>query len=82
MIQTFTHDDIIRYVYEETTADENQQIEEALVEDPDLLMFYLDIADLKEGLDKVQLQPSERTVERILAFSSNFSVNQSRSISV
>ena len=82
MIQTFTHDDIIRYVYEETTADENQQIEEALVEDPDLLMFYLDIADIKEGLNKVQLQPSGRTVERILAFSSNFSVNQSRSISV
>ncbi len=82
MIQTFTHDDIIRYVYEETTDDENRQIEDALVEDPDLLMFYLDLADLKEGLDKVQLQPSERTVERILAFSSNFSVNQSRSISV
>ncbi|MFN8353896.1 MAG: hypothetical protein U0Y10_05615 [Spirosomataceae bacterium] len=82
MIQTFTQNDIVRYVYDETTDEENQLIEEALIEDTDLLMFYLDIADLKEGMDKVRMQPSDRSVDKILAFSRNFSENQSTSISV
>lgn len=82
MIKTFTQDDVIRYVYEETTDEENQIIEETLVEDPDLLMFYLDIVDLKEGLDRVEKQPSERAVQHILAYSRSFSVNQSRPLTV
>lgn len=82
MIKTFTHDDVIRYVYEETSDEENQLIEEALIEDADLLMFYLDIADLREGLSLVEKQPSERSVQHILAYSRNYSENQSKSLFV
>jgi hypothetical protein len=80
MTQTFTHDDVIRYVYAETSHEENTLIEEAMIEDADLLMFYLDIADLKQGLDLVKLQPRQSSVNNILAFSKQYSVNKQSSL--
>ena len=69
MIQTFTQNDILRYAYEETTTEENQQIEELLMHDHELLLFYLDIMDLKAGLNKVELEPSTRVIDTILSYS-------------
>ena len=76
MTQTFTHDDVIRYVYAETSHEENSLIEEAMIDDSDLLMFYLDIADLKQGLDRVELQPRQSSVSNILAFSQQYSARK------
>lgn len=74
MIQTSTstQNDVVRYLYNETSNQENFLIEEALLFDKDLLDFYLDCADLKSGLDKVQLNPSNRSIEYILDFSKNY----------
>lgn len=71
MTKTFTHDDVLRYLYEETNSEENSLIEESLLADPDLLLFYVDMADLKLGLSQVELSPSDRTVNAILAYSRN-----------
>lgn len=68
MVQVCTHDDIIRYVYQETTEAENVDVEEAMSLDTELLDFYLDCIDLKIGLNKIQLQPSEKAIANILAF--------------
>ncbi|WP_420155338.1 hypothetical protein [Siphonobacter sp.] len=79
MIQTFTQNDILRYAYEETSTEENQQIEELLMHDHELLLFYLDIMDLKAGLTKVELQPSTRVTDTILEYSrASRQKNQSR----
>ncbi|WP_041693509.1 hypothetical protein [Emticicia oligotrophica] len=74
MTQTFTstQNDVIRYLYNETSNQENSFIEEALLFDKDLLDFYLDCADLKTGLDKIELTPSNSAVERILDYSRNY----------
>ena len=40
--------------------------------DKDLLDFYLDCADLKSGMDKIQLSPSDSAIERILSYSRNY----------
>ncbi len=74
MIQTFTNtqDDVIRYLYNETSNQENNRIEETLLQDGDLLDFYLDCADIKTGLDKIQLSPSDRAIDKILNFSRNY----------
>ncbi len=71
MTQTFTstQDDVIRYLYNETSNHENTLIEDALLYDKDLLSFYLDCSDLKSGLDKIQLSPPDRAIERILNYS-------------
>lgn len=72
MIQTFTQNDVIRYVYEETSEEENLLIQDALVHDTEMLEFYLDLVDLKIGLDASYREPSFRTVDNILAYSRNF----------
>lgn len=79
MIQTFTQDDIIRYVYAETTSSENQQIEESLAEDADLLEFYLGLIDLQMGLNRIEtsLSPRKSSINAILAYSQSTNPNYS-----
>jgi hypothetical protein len=74
MTQTFTstQNDVVRYLYNETSNQENTLVEEALLFDKELLNFYLDCSDLKSGLDKIQLSPSDRAIERILSYSKNY----------
>jgi hypothetical protein len=75
MIQTFTNDDVIRYVYEETTSEENLLIEDALMAEPELMTFYLDLLEMKCVLNKIERQPSGRTIDAILNYSRNYSTN-------
>ena len=69
MIQTFTQHDVIRYVYQETTETEDLLIQDGFVHDPEMLEFYLDMLDVKAGLDKSYRQPSERSIDNILSYS-------------
>jgi hypothetical protein len=71
MTKTFTHDDVLRYLYEETTPEESSLIQDSLLVDQDLLTFYLDMAELKLSLEQLELSPSNRTVDAILAYSRN-----------
>ncbi|MFN8348065.1 MAG: hypothetical protein U0X91_23900 [Spirosomataceae bacterium] len=77
MIQLFTPDDVIRYVYEETTEEENTLIEDALIGDQELLEFYLDALEMKSLMNKIERTPSNRVVSNILAYSQNHRSNQS-----
>ena len=69
---TSTQNDVIRYVYNETTPSENLFIEESILQDNELLGFYLSCIDLKEGLNKVKVSPSEKSISKILEFSRNY----------
>lgn len=69
MIQTFTQHDVIRYVYQETTEEENILIQDGLVHDAEMLEFYLDMLDVQAGLDRSYRQPSERSIDKVLAYS-------------
>ena len=71
MIQTFTQHDVIRYVYQETTETEDLLIQDGFVRDSEMLEFYLDVLDVKVGLDKSYCQPSERSIGNILSYSRN-----------
>ncbi|NBB19975.1 hypothetical protein GVN20_11485 [Runella sp. CRIBMP] len=77
MIQTFTPDDVIRYVYEETTDEENTLIEDALIGDQELLEFYLDTLEIKSLMTKIERAPSNRAVSNILEYSQNYTGSQS-----
>lgn len=78
MIQTFTHNDLIRYAYNETTDEENLQIEEALTQEPDMLNYYLNVLDIQSALSADKMEPSERSVRNILAYSANHQLSQVR----
>lgn len=71
MIQTFTQHDVIRYVYQETTETEDLLIQDGFVRDSEMLEFYLDMLNVKAGLDKSYCQPSERSISNILSYSRN-----------
>ncbi len=75
MTKIFTHDDLIRYVYEETTTEENRLIEKALAIDNALLEQYQELQGLKEQLDGSMLAPSEKTVNAILEYSKDFNLH-------
>lgn len=75
MTQTFTtstQDDVVRYLYNETSALENASIEEAMLYDKQTLDFYLELAELKLELDHALVSPPDRAIERILDYSRNY----------
>lgn len=78
MIQTFTHNDLIRYAYNETTDVENQQIEEVLAHEPEMLNYYLNVVDIQCALSEVKPEPSEQSVQNILSYSANHHLSQIR----
>ncbi len=78
MIQTFTHNDLIRYAYNETTVEENQLIEEALTQEPDMLNYYLNVLDTQCALSGAKLEPSEGAIQNILSYSANHQLSHLR----
>lgn len=69
MIKTFTPNDILRYLYKETDKLERKSLEQAMLVHTDLLEHYVRLTDIKEKLDKIQLAPSENTIQSILEYS-------------
>lgn len=70
MIRTCTQEDVIRYVYAETSHEEECWIEESLLKDQDLLSFYLDSMDLLNHMKRIVKQPSERVIQDIISYAS------------
>ncbi len=81
MTKTFTYDDVIRYLYAETTQNENDQIVEALALDDDLMNFYLDSLEMKEQMNKIIRTPSDRSVQKIIHYSRQQTLKQSTALS-
>ena len=76
MIATFTRNDIIRYVYLETSEEENSLIQQTLLTETKLQQFYEEMLEIKQVLDQSQANPSERALQNILAYSRNFNVSR------
>jgi len=68
MIKTFTQNDIVRYVYHETTEQENEEIAQALLCDDQLLETYHELSFVSSNLNDVTKEPSERAIENIMAY--------------
>ena len=82
MTKTFTYDDVVRYLYAETSPQENDDIVEALASDFDMLAFYLDSLELQAQMDRIVRTPSGRTTDNILRYSRQYSTNQPADLSV
>ena len=72
MIKTFTQDDILRYVYHETDAEEAELIRQSLHYDEELQVLYLQLRKLKSELQKAELEPSGKVIEHILEYSRHY----------
>jgi len=73
MTKTFTYDDVVRYLYAETTENENEQIVEALALDDNLMNFYLDSLEIQNQMNKITRTPSENVVSEVIRYSRQFS---------
>lgn len=71
MIKTSTQNDIVRYIYEETSPEENQQIELSLLVDQEVIEQYNETLSAVQSLRNFNTSPSDRCVESILAYSKN-----------
>ena len=75
MIKTFTQDDVIRYVYEETSPEESLLIEDAMMSEPDLMTFFIEALELWALMNKIERQPRISTVQTILNYSKHHPAN-------
>ena len=71
MIKSVTQDNLVRYIYGETSAEEASLILEALNSDFELKELYEQLLESKAELNKVRLQPSQKVIDNILNYSKN-----------
>lgn len=69
MTKTFTPNDVLRYLYKETSSIENSELEQALIVRGELLDQYAQLTSIKEQLDKVRITPSDKSIKTILEYS-------------
>lgn len=68
MTQIFTQDDLIRYIYRETTEKENREIDKALICDSELRKQYKELITTKKQLDEARMEPSENCINGVLNY--------------
>ena len=75
MTQIFTQDDLIRYLYHETTEKENLKIDKALICDSELQAQYKELVTMKKQLDIVRMEPSKGCIDGILNYARGLQEN-------
>jgi hypothetical protein len=73
MTKTFTYDDVVRYLYAETTENENELIVEAMALDDNLMNFYLDTLEIQTQMNKISKTPSDKTIAEVFTYSKQYS---------
>ena len=82
MTKTFTYDDVVRYLYAETSPQEHDDIVEALASYFDMLAFFLDSLELQAQMDRIVRTPSGRATDSILRYSRQYPTSQPADLSV
>jgi len=72
MTKIITRDDVIRYIYKETSTEENSTIEKQLLLDATLMDFYNQSKDTVGKIQEIQLEPSFNSQKRIIEYSGLF----------
>ena len=69
MIKIFTKNDLVRYIYNETSKTENELIQVLLITDPKFKNTYLELLETKSGIDNYEATPSSTVIDKILSYS-------------
>ncbi|MDQ4139299.1 MAG: hypothetical protein M3142_02125 [Bacteroidota bacterium] len=76
MIKTSTHNDLIQYIYDELALGEKKVFEQTLAKDQELAEHCAELLILQEKLNGELKAPSEKTINSILTYSKNLSLQQ------
>jgi hypothetical protein len=71
MVDTFTLLSLVRFTYNESSADEKQQMEEILQYDEEIKSELKLLHEAKRFLPKVSFYPKDSTIQSILVQSKN-----------
>ena len=72
MEQTFTIDDYVRYIYNETDLPDTVLIQRSIDNDEEVEEDFQQLVKTVKLLDKILQEPRQATVNKILEFSKNF----------
>ncbi len=72
MTQTFTANDVVRYLYQEVSDTESNGFACLLATDSEFRTLYVEMLAAKKLVEQVNLEPADRVVEQILSFSRNY----------
>lgn len=75
MIKIFTPNDIVRYIYHETSEQESASIESALLRDKNLLKVYQELSFIKRQLGKAISDPDEKIISSVMAYSKSLDLH-------
>ncbi len=75
MIKTFTQNDLIRYIYQETTQEENTEIENALIFDEALSDELIELQETVGAISIVEKSPSKLSIDKILSYSKSYDMH-------
>ena len=67
-MHSITQEDLLLYLYGETSPQQTQEIINALEQDWNLKESYLQLEQTKNELDSFSLSPSEHSVNKILKY--------------
>lgn len=68
MTKTFTQNDLIRFIYRETSEEETREINKALLCDSELQAQYKELNATHKQLSQVKLEPSAASIKNILNY--------------
>lgn len=72
MTKTITRDDVLRYIYKETSNEETVAIEKQLLVNTSLMDFYNQTKETIRKVNELQLEPSQNVQNKILDYSGSF----------
>ncbi|OEK06968.1 hypothetical protein [Roseivirga misakiensis] len=72
MIKTFTQDDLVRYIYNETSAEEGSEIEIAMLFDEKLAETYAELSTVVGDLNGALKSPTRNTIDSIISYSKSY----------
>jgi len=74
MTKTITRDDVLRYIFNETSEEENLAIEKQLIVNSGLMEFYKRANETVNQIQNLQIEPSSKAMSMIMDFSSSLKV--------
>jgi hypothetical protein len=74
MIKISTPNDVIRYVYNEASSQEGEELKSLLLWDNDLADLILELSEVKKSVSKINMEPSDRVINNILNYSKSLSL--------
>jgi hypothetical protein len=69
MIKIFTEDDLLRFLYDEMSAEERDDLNQAILTDGQLEKTVQEMAQIKKQLDQVRLKAPAHLVNNVMCAS-------------